>query len=294
MQKYLILSIFILSFLTSCKPKTYTVTLILDDNKFQSFDVIKGNNVKDLEIPTKDGYIFVSWLKDGIDYDITKKINEDIKLTANWIKEPDLNNLCTITFDFGEYQKNMSINCHDKITKPKDPEKDKYQFLGWYYQDTLYDFNSEVDKDITLTAKYRKTRINITYDLNKGSGITSTEIDYGSIPKIPHPPTKYGYKFIKWVIGDTDYLFNAPLYEDTTITAIWEARVYYMVTFDTDGGSFIHSEIIEKGNSLKSITNPTKNGYTFKYWSLNGIPFDINDEITDNITLKAIYEFIDN
>lgn len=292
MRKYLILSIFILFLLTGCKAKTYTVTLILDDNKLQSFDVVKGNNVEDLIPPTKDGYIFVSWLKDGVEYDVTEEITEDIELTASWVKEPEINNLCTVTFDFGEYQKTMSVNCHDKLTKPKDPEKDKYQFLGWYYKDTLYDFESEVDKDFTLTAKYQKTRINITYELNKGSGLKSTEIDYGSIPKIPQTPTKFGYKFIKWVIDDTDYSFDTPLYDDTVITAIWEAKVYYMVTFDTDGGSFIRSEIIEKGNSLKKIINPTKNGYTFKYWSLDGIPFDMSSEITDNITLKAIYEKI--
>lgn len=61
----------------------------------------------------------------------------------------------------------------------------------------------------------------------------------------------------------------------------------YTVKFDTDGGSNIDSQTINYNETIKMPNNPTKEGYTFIEWQLDGKSFDFNSRIDKNITLKA-------
>ena len=65
------------------------------------------------------------------------------------------------------------------------------------------------------------------------------------------------------------------------------------VQFDADGGTpepaaqqFTYGQKVSKPE-----TDPTKTGYTFKFWSADGeTEYDFSTELTANITLKAIYK----
>ena len=46
----------------------------------------------------------------------------------------------------------IKVKENTKVTKPDDPEKVGYEFIGWFNDDTLYDFESLVTKDITIEA----------------------------------------------------------------------------------------------------------------------------------------------
>ena len=59
-RKYFILIILIL-LLTGCKTKTYTVSFDTNGGSLLNSILIKrGDTIKDIEKPTKEGYIFVS------------------------------------------------------------------------------------------------------------------------------------------------------------------------------------------------------------------------------------------
>ncbi|MDD6388333.1 MAG: BspA family leucine-rich repeat surface protein [Bacilli bacterium] len=62
----------------------------------------------------------------------------------------------------------------------------------------------------------------------------------------------------------------------------------YTVTFNNDGNK--STDKIEYNNEVTKPTDPIKNGYTFKGWYLNGIKFDFNTKITNDIELVAKYE----
>lgn len=56
------------------------------------------------------------------------------------------------------------------ITQPQNPTKNEYNFNGWYYNDRLWSFDSNiVDKKITLVAKWKSV---YTYTKNESGGIT--------------------------------------------------------------------------------------------------------------------------
>lgn len=66
--------------------------------------------------------------------------------------------------------------------------------------------------------------------------------------------------------------------------------IKYTISFDTNGGSTIDSqEVIKEGKIIKP-TNPTRKGYKFIEWQLDGKTFNFDTVVTKNITLKAIWE----
>ena len=53
--------------------------------------------------------------------------------------------------------------------------------------------------------------------------------------------------------------------------------VEYKVTFDAMGGSSVKAQYITKGETAqKPAENPTREGYTFVEWQLNGNAYDFN------------------
>ena len=63
----------------------------------------------------------------------------------------------------------------------------------------------------------------------------------------------------------------------------------YTVTFDTDGGSSITSKTVSEGKTISKPADPTKEGFIFVSWQLNGKDYNFSSSITSNITLKAVW-----
>ena len=61
----------------------------------------------------------------------------------------------------------------------------------------------------------------------------------------------------------------------------------YTVTFDSNGGSAVASQEIVEGYTAKEPDTPTKSGYKFSHWQLNGVEYDFDTPVTSNITLTA-------
>ena len=72
-------------------------------------------------------------------------------------------------------------------------------------------------------------------------------------------------------------------------------KIIYTITFDSNGGSAISSQRIEKDEKIVMPPAPKKeagNGleYEFKEWQLDGVKYDFSKAVTKSITLKAVYE----
>ena len=69
--------------------------------------------------------------------------------------------------------------------------------------------------------------------------------------------------------------------------------VYRTVKFDTDGGEDIRNVRVKSGETVEQPEKPTKEGYEFNAWTLDGTPYDFSTVVTENITLKATYRAIE-
>ena len=69
-----------------------------------------------------------------------------------------------------------------------------------------------------------------------------------------------------------------------------DKRKTFTITFNSSGGSQVASQSIFEGEKVSVPTNPTKNGYTFVEWQLNGEKYNFDDEVVNNIELIAIWK----
>ena len=78
----------------------------------------------------------------------------------------------TVTFDTagGTVVESIKLEEAGKITKPADPVKEGYKFVGWYYEGQLFDFENTVISENTLIyAGWQEIIPNVTYVLNGGN-----------------------------------------------------------------------------------------------------------------------------
>ncbi len=66
--------------------------------------------------------------------------------------------------------------------------------------------------------------------------------------------------------------------------------VTYTVTFDSAEGSAVEAQTVESGSCAIKPVDPTRDGYTFKGWLLNGEAYDFSTPVTADITLTALWE----
>ena len=142
----------------------------------------------------------------------------------------------------------------------------------------------------------------VTWKDYDGKILDEGEILYGAYPAYPNPtPTRpkdnqYTYTFIGW---DKEL---TPVLEDVTYTAIYDKTLNkYKVTFVDNNGTILkEAKEYDYGTLAKDIefpSTPTKPGCTFLGWYQDAnltTPFDINLEVTNNITIYAKWEIIES
>lgn len=129
----------------------------------------KGSKIKQPENPIKDGFTFIEWQLDGKTYDFNSPVKDNIILTAKWEANPETE-ICIVSFDSdgGSQVNEIEVSKGQTITPPINPKKSGYSFMGWYYNNTLFDFNYAVMEDMTLVAKWEEGE-NKDIDLNSGN-----------------------------------------------------------------------------------------------------------------------------
>lgn len=192
----------------------------------------------------------------------------------------------TVTYAYGALGGTYAtqiVQAGEKAIEPDVPSRQGYQFTDWYLDDTKYDFNTAVTKDMTLTAKWTAKQYTITFDTDGGSEIASITQDYGTAIAAPANPTREGYTFMGW---DKEIPTTMPA-ENMTITAQWRIN-RYTITFDTDGGSAVAPITQDYGTAITAPADPTRGGYTFIGWDTE-IPTTMPAE---NITVTALWRDI--
>ena len=200
----------------------------------------------------------------------------------------------TVTFDSngGTAQQNVAIESGNVLSMPKDPEWVGYTFLGWYFGETLWDFeNNTVTSDITLKAKWERITYTVSFNSDGGTNIGNQTIGLGDYVAKPKNPTKDGCIFLGWYVGNTLWDFDkAPIMSDTELTAKWE-KITYKVTFDANGGNQTPTQTVAHGESITKPIDPTKQGNRFLGWYFGDMLWDFEaNKLSSDITLVAKWE----
>ena len=216
----------------------------------------------------------------------------------------------TVTFvsDGGSDVASQLIEQGQPASKPEDPTKAGYNFVGWYTDQKLsipYDFNTPVTENITLYPKWEAESIEVpegsykvTFETDGGSAVPEQVVEEGKSVTKPEDPTKAGYKFIGWYLdpdSSNSYDFTTSVTSDITLYAKWEAIEtpvkIFTVTFNSLGGSAVNSITVEDGKTITLPSEaPVKEGYEFTGWFTDEkctTEFDVNTIITKDITLYA-------
>ena len=72
-----------------------------------------------------------------------------------------------------------------------------------------------------------------------------------------------------------------------TLTVFTSCAKKRTVVFDSNGGSSVESVVVKNNKKVQKPADPTRPGYVFEYWMLNGEKFDFETKIKSDITLVA-------
>ena len=229
---------------------------------------------------TRTGYTFAGWATSatGAVSDVypankatTKAITGNVTLYAVWTP---VKYAITYNLDGGSHSGNPATYTIEDAITLKAPTKTGY--TGSWKEGSSIIKGSTGDK--TFNAKWTANKYTVTFNDGLGETLSTQSVEYGKSATSPVPPIREGYTFAGW-----DKAYDN-ISSNITITAKWTHNPTYAVTF-TDGiGNTINSQVVEKGKSAISPTNPTRKGYIFAGWD------KIFTNIIANTTINAKWE----
>jgi uncharacterized repeat protein (TIGR02543 family) len=159
--------------------------------------------------------------------------------------------------------------------------------LSWYQGSTLVTATTPITDNVTLTAHWT-ANTNTEYTVQyirpalDGSELTESETKTGTTDEKTAAVAKDYKGFTAQAV--TQQTIAA---EGSTVVNIYYDRNTYTVTFNSNGGTSVGVKTATYGNTITAPASPTRPGYTFAGWYLEGSEFDFGTAIEDNITLIA-------
>ena len=112
----------------------------------------------------------------------------------------------------------------------------------------------------TTPSEPEKKTYTVTFNSDGGSSVDAIPVEEGKTVSEPKAPTREGYTFEGWYLGETKYDFSKPVTGDITLTAKWnEVKPTYNIKIEVKPDK-------ETGMSLNAYTvEVTKDGKNIDY-----------------------------
>ena len=193
------------------------------------------------EQPTRDGYVFDKWYKDGSPYDFNSVVTGNMTITAHWKEKPKkltvkdgVNEIDTAWYNSEDTKWYADENMTGEKTSVRTPQDKTYTITLNYDNDTPngsgtatssfsgYEDGSEV--------KVQANGLLSGYTINSETTLFAKWSDAKF--NEPAQPTKDGYTFDKWYKDGSPYDFNSVVTGDMTLTAHWTKKTYKTLTLN--------------------------------------------------------------
>lgn len=190
-------------------------------------------------------------------------------------------------------------------TKPTEiPVKgDSWVFNGWYADETgavEFDFDKTAIKanttiyagyDSVYEIHYFKQLVDGSYEedtasfvrgfAKEGTVINAPEKeDYGTHFRLNEGKSNMSGPVIKATVDEEGKV-------NCLVLNVYYDRDMHTVTFDTQGGTKIDPVMVRCGNPVAQPITPSKAGYYFSGWFLNGSKYNFSTPVTSDITITA-------
>jgi uncharacterized repeat protein (TIGR02543 family) len=226
---------------------------------------------------TKIGHTFSGWYYDA--YFTDAYTNEDVILGVTTLYAQWIINTYTISFDTqgGNPLESSTQTFDDALLLPTNPSRLGYTFIGWSLDaqhEQPLQLTTVPAMDLTLFAQWQINTYTIAFDSHGGTTVANLDRDYLSEVGTLPTPVKQGHTFAGWFMDEALTLpFVSTLMpaDHVTLYAAWIVNAY-QVTFTSahEGSPYLTIEI-HFGSIISPPNNPTRDGYRFIGWSLDGV-----------------------
>ena len=224
---------------------SYTLTYVVDDEVYKTYEVEYGTEIIPEEAPQKTGYTFSGW-NDIPSTMPAKNVTISGTFTINSYR-------LTYVVDGAEY-KTVEVEYNSAIIPEAEPTKEGHTFSGWSEIPETMPAN-----DVTITGSFIVNSYTLTYIVD-GEVYKTCQFDYGTTIIPEESPTKTGYTFSGW-----DEVPSTMPARDVTVSGTFAINSY-MLIYLVDGEEYKTFEIVYN-TAITPEAEPTKEGYTFSGWS---------------------------
>lgn len=256
------------------------------DGSVYNIQIVNKNDYAGVVTPTSTDYVkFNYWTVNGEQVDLTT-----YALTTNTTFVANVSYYYDVKFMIDNEVFNSQIVEKDTFAVlPEAPTKDGYVFDGWTSNGIdIVDITSiAITQNITFTAKFTKIH-NVTF-IYEDSTLATQTIKNGEYAQSVEVENTDYKKFNGWLLNGT--IVDLTSYKITADTVLTASITYsHDVTFMVDDTVY-STQIVETGKYVSVPAVPTKDGYVFDGWSINGI--DVinisNYSINSNLSFVAIF-----
>ena len=237
-----------------------------------------------LEEPTRAGYTFAGWTGSNgttpqTDVGIAQGSTGNLHFEANWTANGY--KILYTGVEGADVSTFPTKHVFGTDTAIPNPTKTGYGFAGWKVNGSaaardLTLSGTAYTADIALEATWTANEFTITYSGVEGADVSTfpTKHVFGKDTAIPNP-TKTGYGFAGWKVNGSaaarDLTLSGTAYTaDIALEATWTANEFTITYSGVEGAdvsTFPTKHVFGKDTA---IPNPTKMGYGFVGWKVNG------------------------
>lgn len=296
----LVIALFALC-LAGCASKTYTVTFHTGDDTSITSKVSKGDKAIEPKVECAPDVEVEGWYtqrEGGEKFDFQTSVTGDIELWARYQKA-----YFTVTYVMSADESvTETVRANGRTTEPKAECADGVYVEGWYTSDTFnpatkYDFDSVVNKDVTLYPNYvnKAFSVSFSYAVDEMTDPAGGSFDKDGEITFPAAENRIGYVFKGWSDGKGLYL-NGDSYpiadnlRDLAFVAVWEYKTVTVRFFGEDGAMIGEELTVPYASQVIAPDENAAMHRLFPLYRLSGWDSDLT-MVTEDLDVCALYTY---